>query len=126
MGATGALVGAFLQPDVFGVVGAHSPALPDDDGSRPWLGSGAEFADSDPISLARSERQLRRLRIWIDAGDEDMWLDRVEQLHRVLSRRNIGHEFNIFPGEHWGGYWTEHLPQYLQFYDAALNPERRG
>jgi enterochelin esterase-like enzyme len=126
MGATGALISAFHNPDVFGVVGAHSPSLPEDDGSRPFLGTGEEFAANDAISLARRlGGPLKQLQIWIDVGDEDHWIDRVEVLHRALRSRGIAHEWNVFPGEHWGGYWTEHLSDYLQFYDAALNPARR-
>jgi enterochelin esterase-like enzyme len=125
MGATGALVNAFRNPDVFGIVGAHSPALPEDDGSRDFLGRGHEFAQQDPVSLARTAGQLHRLRIWIDVGDEDSWLDRVELFHEVLEARGINHDWNVLPGDHWGPYWAEHVPSYLRFYDAALNPERR-
>lgn len=124
MGGTGALVNAFTHPRVFGVVGAHSPALPAE-GERAFLGTGPEFAQRDPISLARSRPDLRRLAIWIDVGDEDIWLDRVEQLHEALTQAGVDHEYHVFPGEHWGTYWMEHVPDYLRFYDAALNPIRR-
>jgi enterochelin esterase-like enzyme len=124
MGATGALINAFTSPDRFGVVGAHSPALPEE-GSRDFLGVGQEFARKDAIQLAGTSRGLRRLHIWIDVGDEDPWLDRVEQLDQALEDRGLDHEFHVFPGDHWGPYWTEHIPDYLHFYDAALNPQRR-
>jgi enterochelin esterase-like enzyme len=124
MGATGALVNAFTYPRIFGVVGAHSPALPAE-GERDFLGTGREFAQRDPITLAGSGRGLNRLSIWIDVGDEDMWLERVDQLHEALDAAGIDHEFHVPPGDHWGPYWSEHLPDYLRFYDAALNPLRR-
>ncbi len=124
MGATGALVNAFTYPRIFGVVGAHSPALPLE-GERDFLGTGREYAQRDPIALARSGRRLERLAIWIDVGDEDPWLDRVEQLDETLEEAGVPHEFNVFPGEHDGSYWGEHIQDYLHFYDAALNPGRR-
>jgi enterochelin esterase-like enzyme len=124
MGGTGAMINAFTYPRVFGVVGAHSPALPAG-GERDFLGTGREFAPRDPISLAQTRPDLNRLSIWIDVGDEDMWLERVEELHEALMTAGIDHEFNVFPGEHWGGYWSEHIPEYLRFYNAALNPAQR-
>lgn len=124
MGGFGALSSAFRHPEIFGVVGAHSPSLPED-GSRDFLGSGAEFGKKDPIQLAARLDRLNELEIWIDVGDEDHWIQRVELLQRVLARRGIDHQWNVFPGEHWGGYWTEHIVDYLRFYDAALNPDRR-
>jgi enterochelin esterase-like enzyme len=54
-----------------------------------------------------------------------MWLDRTDQLHDALDAAGVDHEYNVFPGDHWGPYWTEHIPDYLRFYDGALNPLRR-
>jgi len=128
MGGTGALIQAFMNPQIFGVVGAHSPSLPEE-GWREFLGGGDDFARRDPISLAFSEAWLHDLAIWIDMGDEDFWLSRGEALHDALVEGGIAHEWRVlreggglFPGEHWGGYWTEHIPDYLRFYDAALAP----
>jgi enterochelin esterase-like enzyme len=121
MGATGALIAAFRNPDVFGIVGAHSPALPEE-GQRYFLGMGRDFGQRDPITQAMRRQQLDELAIWIDVGDEDDWLARAEELHWILDEREILHEWQVFPGEHWGGYWSEHIPDYLLFYDSALHP----
>src|SRR5581483_4748036 len=77
----------FNHPDVFGVAGAHSPSLRPDDGCLPWLGSGAEYARRDPISLAQSLplATLLRPRLWLDVGTEDQWRPRVELLHQILT-----------------------------------------
>lgn len=125
MGGTGALVNAFRNPDVFGVVGAHSPSLPEDDGSREFLGRGNAFGARDAITLAGRRQGLENLTIWIDIGDEDPWLDRTEELRAALDQRSLDYEWRVFPGEHWGGYWSAHLSEYLRFYDGALNPGRR-
>ncbi len=124
MGGFGALTAAFRYPDVFRVVGAHSPALPAE-GERDFLGVGKEFADRDPTQLALKLTLPSKLHVWIDAGDEDPWVDRGEQLGRRLTRRGVQVETHVFPGEHWGGYWMEHIVDYLHFYDRALNPERQ-
>ena len=124
MGGTGALVHAFRFPQEFGVVGAHSPSLPEE-GTRDFLGEGRDYALRDPISLAEEADRLHQLWIWLDVGNEDDWLPRVEELSEALHDRGIDHQFNVPPGDHYGGYWTRMVPQYLRFYDWALNPERR-
>jgi enterochelin esterase-like enzyme len=124
MGATGALVQAFRYPQEFGVVGAHSPSLPEE-GTRDFLGEGRDYELRDPISLAALGGRLHELTIWIDMGNEDDWLPRAEELDEILTERGIDHQFNVPPGDHYGGYWTRMVPEYLRFYDAALNPERR-
>jgi len=120
MGGTGALIHAFVNPSIFGVVGAHSPSLPEE-GWREFLGTGDEFAKRDPISLALSASWIRELAIWVDVGDEDPWLARAETLHDTLFAWDVPHQWNVLAGEHWGGYWSENTDRYLRFYDAALN-----
>lgn len=127
MGGTGALLNAFWKPDVFGVAGAHSSSLPEE-GARDFLGAGRDYRVRDPISVAgfRPRGALARLRIWIDIGDEDAWLPRAEQLHTTLEGRGIAHDWQVFPGDHDGDYWSSHVIDYLLFYDAALNPDRQA
>ena len=125
MGGTGALVAAFRFPQIYGVVGAHSPSLPEE-GTRDFLGEGPEYEQRDPISLADQAERLHTLWIWIDVGNEDAWLPRVEELSETLSQRSIDHQLHVPPGDHYGGYWSRMVTEYLRFYDAALNPERRA
>lgn len=127
MGGTGALINAMWRPDVFGVAGAHSPSLPVE-GERDFLGTGADYEQRDPISIAQTRPRLAltRLQIWIDIGDHDDGLARTEELEGILNARRIDHEFAVFAGDHEGEYWSAHIPLYLHFYDAALNPDRRG
>jgi enterochelin esterase-like enzyme len=125
MGGTGALVQAFRNPDIFGVVGAHSPSLPAE-GEREFLGMRGQYARRAPIPLAERVPRLNDLKIWIDVGDQDDWIDRVGLLHDALEARGIDHQLNVFPGDHDGDYWSRHLRDYLLFYATALSPERRG
>ncbi len=120
MGGTGGLVQAFTYPSIFGVVGAHSPSLREDNSVVPFLGEGAEFAARDPVQLARTRDGLDSLRIWLDIGEADQFYPRAAALHGTLQERGVAHEWHPFPGEHYEGYWIEHTPDYLSFYSRAL------
>ena len=120
MGGFGALNNAFLHPNVFGVVGAHSSSLRPDDGTLPLLGTGDVYKQKDPISLAETQPGLERLQIYIDAGQEDPWLDRDIALHDALTARGIAHNWQVNPGGHDYTYWMTYLVDYLRFYGNAL------
>jgi enterochelin esterase-like enzyme len=120
MGGAGALVQAFNYPNVFGVVGAHGPALREDNSIVEFLGTGREFAERDPLSLAATAPGLEQLQILLDTGEEDPWYERVIALHDILLGRGIEHEFHIYPGGHDMDYWIAHTPEYLRFYSYAL------
>jgi enterochelin esterase-like enzyme len=121
MGGAGALVQAFTYPQVFGIVGAHGPALREDNSQVPFLGTGPDFAARDPISLARTRPNLEQLQIMLDTGEEDPWYQQTIRLHGTLLERGIEHEFHIWPGGHDQDYWSSHTPEYLRFYSTALN-----
>jgi enterochelin esterase-like enzyme len=122
MGGAGALQLGFNHPDIFGVVGAHSPSLHLDDGTFTAVyGSGSEFTQREPMDLAISAPDIESLKIWIDVGEDDPWLERDEILHDRLVERGIAHNWNVLAGGHDGDYWTQHLPAYLRFYDSVLN-----
>ena len=121
MGGWGALQLAFNHPNEFSVVGAHSPSLyPEGDPTIAFFGTGAEFAQKDPLSLAKTAFKLDTLQIWLDAGDQDPWIDRTTQLHQALQDRGIEHFWNPFPGGHDWHYWEDHVLDYLRFYGRAL------
>jgi enterochelin esterase-like enzyme len=121
MGGAGALVQAFTHPQVFGIAGAHGPALREDNSLVPFLGTGTEFAARDPIALARTRPGIEQLQIMLDTGEEDPWYARVLVLYDVLLQRGIQHEFHVWPGGHDEAYWSSHTPEYLRFYSNALN-----
>ena len=121
MGGAGALKLAFNHPDVFGVVGADSPSLHLDDGTFTLSGTGPDFARCEPLNLAATRPGLRTLRIWIDAGELDPWLDRDRVLAGILSARGIAYEWRVMPGGHAGPYWQHSAPSYLRFYDTAFH-----
>jgi enterochelin esterase-like enzyme len=121
-GAAGALVQAFTRPDLFGVVGAHLPTLRTDNRELSFLGEGVEFAERDPISLARAVSGLDQLRIWLEAAETDGWSERTSALHGALRGAGVPHEWHVFPGEHSLEHVAQYIPSYLRFYSQALNP----
>jgi enterochelin esterase-like enzyme len=120
MGGAGALQLAFNHPTIFGVVGAHCPALHRDDGTFSLYGTGADFVQREPIDLAAVAPGIENLHIWIDAGELDPWLERDRLLDQVLASRGIPHTWRTLPGGHEGPYWQRNSPTYLRFYDAAF------
>jgi S-formylglutathione hydrolase FrmB len=121
VGATGALVHAFTQPDVFGTVGAHLPALREDNHEISFLGEDDEFAARDPISLARAMSGLDELQVWLDTSEDDGWYPRAAVLHDVLLRADIAHEWRVLSGEHSLEHIATQIPEYLRFYSRALS-----
>jgi enterochelin esterase-like enzyme len=121
MGAVGALQLAFTHPDVFGVVGAHSPSLREDDDSVPFLGTGEEWASRDPLSLASTARGLENLKIWIDVGQDDVYYERAEQLLLALAERGIEPDWHAQEDRDHGD-WEYYVEDYIRFYGNSLNP----
>src|SRR5437763_3806676 len=91
MGGHGALQLAFNYPDVFGVAGAHSPTLRPRAEAPYYFADRTTFAKVDPITLARRAEGLATIHLWLDAGDVDPWLPRIELLHQTLDQRAVAH-----------------------------------
>jgi enterochelin esterase-like enzyme len=120
MGGWGALLHGFTRPDVFSVVGAHSPAFRPDDGSIGFLGRGEEYKKKNPMDLSLVQPNLGSLQIWVDTGDQDPWVDRAKLFHSQLLSRGINHVWLVYPGSHETWFWHEHSLDYIRFYGLAL------
>jgi enterochelin esterase-like enzyme len=120
MGGLGALNLAFQHPDVFGVVGSHSPSIRLEPDPSLWFLTGENFWENNPIWLAENRVGLDALKIWLDVGTDDMWLPNIETVHEVLVSEGLHVDWHEFPGPHEAEYWIEHVPDYLRFYSAAL------
>jgi S-formylglutathione hydrolase FrmB len=145
MGGYGALRMAFLHPQLFGSVSAHSAALMErlpaiSVGNSPESGRlrilGNVFGSppdrpfwdrNNPLTIARTT-EFAGMRIYFDCGSEDDYGFEAgaEALHKVLLSRRIPHEFHLYPGGHNWGYFAEHLPDSLRFNSEAfrLNESR--
>jgi enterochelin esterase-like enzyme len=120
MGALGALNLAFQHPDVFGVVGSHSPSVRLTPDPALWFLTGDSFWENNPIWLAEHTPGLDGLKIWLDAGSDDIWLPNIEAVHETLVSEGLHVEWHEFPGPHEAEYWIAHVPDYLHYYSAAL------
>jgi S-formylglutathione hydrolase len=136
MGGMGALRIAFTKPELFGAVAVHSSAVfakdPDDMPDRLKNFAG-RLGFGDPIdremwnkvnptciAAARSPADLKDLRIYFDAGDEDRYgFDSGNRLlHDCLEQRKIPHSYKLIPGggHSWGSRFQDRaLPTSFQF-----------
>lgn len=120
MGGFGALQLAFTHSEIFGVVGAHSPALRTIEQLSDIIVTPDEDAEFDPLELAKTLDPTYAPKVWVDAGAEDEWAERVELLGRTLDARGIPHQIELLPGQHTAEYWTAHATDYMRFYARAL------
>ena len=122
MGSTGALQIAMNYPGIFGVVGAHSPAMRTYAQKLPWWGDQDWYDHIDPVTLARTSNALYDVKLWIDAGTEDSaWRARDLELKQILEDRKIPFTWTEWPGNHEASYWTAHMVEYLNFYASAIS-----
>ena len=139
MGGFGALRMAFLHPQLFGSVSAHSAALMErlpavsvenspEAGRLRILGNvfgsppdRAFWERNNPLNIARTA-ELAGMKIYFDCGAEDDYGFEAgaRALHDVLASRRIAHEFHIYPGGHNGAYFAAHLPASIRFHSAAF------
>ena len=141
MGGYGALRFAFLYPNLFGSVSAHSAALIEKAprvnisgaqgmGISRVLGSafGSPFDPTlwdreNPFTIARNGPRPPGLQIYFDCGtDDDYGFNRGAQaFDGLLASRGIPHEFHLYPGGHDWSYFAEHLPASLEFHSRAFS-----
>jgi S-formylglutathione hydrolase FrmB len=135
MGGYGALYLAFRHPQLFSSVSAHSAALiqklptflagalPDSPRARVLGNAFGNPPDPvfwqahNPLVIARTAN-LAGLHIYFDCGDRDDFGFEAGAiaLDKVLTSRQIPHEFHIYPGRHDASYFAEHLPASLEFH----------
>lgn len=91
--------------EIFGALGAHSPAVFHTDAQSMRTLLDAIPPDAMP-------------RIFIDIGDRDRpeILRSAIWFEQLLNEKDIPHEWHLFSGYHNEAYWTEHMPLYLRWY----------
>jgi putative tributyrin esterase len=139
MGGYGALRMAFLHPQLFGSVSAHSAALMErlpavsvgnspESGRLQLLGNvfgsppDRTFWDrNNPLNIAHTA-DLAGMKIYFDCGSQDDYGFEAgaQALDKVLVSRGIPHEFHIYPGGHNWAYFVQHLPDSLRYESEAF------
>ncbi len=104
---------AFSYPDLFSAVSGHSSHLRFE----------TDPAKYNPLATYATA-DLSGMRIWLDRGEKDFLRTGQDQLHDRLKEVGISHEYRINPGGHSDAYWSEHLPEYLDWHAANWPKER--
>ncbi len=104
---------ALRNPDLFGIVGGHSPFFPTNLRDVP--------APFNPLEIVQTTPNLSdgELRMYLDSGASDSAGPNIRNFSDRLKDQSIPHEFIINPvGEHNNDYWSTHVMDYLMFYGA--------
>lgn len=93
-------------PEVFGRVGAHSPAI--------FLGD-----ENNVLAYVRAvARDGPVPALYVDVGEGDSNRQSAYWLDQVFTWFGFGHTYRLQPGGHTEQYWSAHLDDYLRFYAA--------
>jgi len=103
-GGVWALEIAMRHHDIFGRVGAHSPALAL---NRP-------LPQYDPYRLASED--MSGLQFYLDAGDADWARAGAISLRDLLQEEDLEVTYHVHEGGHVDEMWQLALPDYLTFY----------
>jgi enterochelin esterase-like enzyme len=105
-GAGWAIHFGLSHPDLFGVIGAHSPVIF-------W---------EDSLEIGKWLSAIPRMdlpRIYMDIGAGDPNSDSAVLLEGLLRDRNIPHEWHVNPGLHDEQYWSSQVEAYLRWYASG-------
>ncbi len=120
MGGHGALQVGINYPEVFSIIGAHSPALRTKEQAFDFWGDDEYFATIDPFTLAQTF-DLSDYKIWLDIGQDDKdWSPRASEFHQLLVTEGVPHNWNLWSGGHNTEYWSSHIKDYLLFYSNSF------
>jgi len=70
-----------------------------------------------PLYLAESQdvEKLKTVAWYIDCGDDDFLINGNMALHKIMTAREIPHEFRVRDGAHNWTYWRTALPEVIKF-----------
>lgn len=137
MGGYGTLIYSLKYPDLFSAAAPLSAAIWDDKAIintpdktyelvyGPLYGRGLKGKDrlndawyaNSILKLAetKSTEELKKVRYWIDCGDDDFLTVGNCLLHIVLTDKKVPHEFRMRDGAHNWTYWRTGITDALQF-----------
>jgi len=144
MGGWGTLIQALRHPDLFAAGAAFSAAVWTDDevlamkqdnwdkllgplfGAAGFAGKGRltpHLRKHNPLDLAKTlaEESLKKVRLYIDCGDDDFLIKGNCALHVALAERKIPHEFRVRDGGHTWSYWRTGIVDGLKFIGQSFH-----
>lgn len=143
MGGYGALMYAMKHQDLFAAAGALSAAVFDDGTLESMAdvnyertfgqlyGRGLKGKDrlnavwyaNSALKLAedKSVDELKKVRLWIDCGDDDFLSKGNSLLHIALMEKHVPHEYRVRDGAHTWDYWRTGITETLQFIGKSFH-----
>jgi enterochelin esterase-like enzyme len=145
MGGYGTLIYTLKHPELFAAGAALSAAVIDD----PWFetmpddnwdhtfgqlfGRGLKGKDrltpalyaNSPLKIVgdKTADELKRVRYWIDCGDDDRLSKGNCLLHIALMDKGVPHEFRVRDGAHTWTYWRTGIIDALQFIGQSFHQQ---
>lgn len=143
MGGWGSLVYAMRHPDLFAACAAFSAAVWTDEDFMAWDDKrmagmfnpvfGAHLAGParltphyqsySPMDLAKALNvdELKKVRYYLDCGDDDFLFKGNAALHIALADRKVPHEFRVRDGGHTWSYWRTGIVDGLKFIGQSFH-----
>jgi S-formylglutathione hydrolase FrmB len=134
MGGHGALYLSFKHQDVFGAAGSMSGGVdfrpfPDQWDIKKRLGSITEFPenwDKNTVTTMLGLVESNNLKLIIDCGVDDFFIDVNRELHTKMLALKIDHDYIERPGKHNIEYWENSLKFQLLFFSNFFNDQVKG
>lgn len=132
MGGYGALKFALRYPHMFCSAHSHSGAVDFAHDNQRWTTPelDAEFArivglkpqgsHYDLFTLAKKVDRNLLPALRIDCGVNDFLIEQNREFHEYLTKIDLPHEYEEFPGEHNWGYWDLHIQEAIAFHAKHL------
>ncbi len=137
MGGYGTLIYSLKYPQLFAAAAPLSAAVFDDDAvvgfpESNWAGTfgqlfgrdlkgkdrlGKAWYDNSPLKIVatKSLDELKKVRYWIDCGDDDFLTKGNCLLHIALTEKRVPHEYRVRDGAHTWTYWRTGITDALKF-----------
>ncbi len=83
----------------------------------------AHYYQNAPIKIMETANadELKKVRFYIDCGDDDFLIKGNMALHAAMIDKKIPHEFRVREGGHTWAYWRTALPEVLKFVSSSFH-----
>ena len=81
------------------------------------------MAEYNPLALVKSveKEKLNSIRWYIDCGDDDFLYEGNAQMHVLMRKLGVNHEYRVRDGGHTWDYWRTALPTVLEFVSKGFH-----
>lgn len=137
MGGYGTLIYSLKHPELFAAAAPLSAAVFNDEAvinspENSWKNTfgqlyGRDLKGNDRLNKSwydnsilkivdtKSTDELKKVRYWIDCGDDDFLTEGNCLLHIALSKKRVPHEYRVRDGAHTWTYWRTGITDALKF-----------